>query len=108
MKNYSLTEAVGIFCNVDDSTVVHLKFHFNEKNHERHFNPELWVKSFLNHKLLGIMKQGYNKFKLCYKHPLKKNKDLYLIVVINDDDSMSMLTTYEGNISRRIGDNERR
>lgn len=89
--------------------IFHLKFHFHEKNHERHFNPELWIKSFLNHKLLGIMKQGYNKFKLCYKHPLKKQKDLlYFIVVINDDNSMSMLTTYGGNISRKIGDNERR
>lgn len=42
------------------------------------------------------MKQGFNKFKLCYKHPIKKQKDLYLIVVIHEDNSMSMLTTYEG------------
>ena len=54
------------------------------------------------------MKQEYNKFKLCYKHPIKKQKDLYLIVVINEDNSMAVLTTYEGNISRRKGDNERR
>ena len=54
------------------------------------------------------MKQSYNKFKLCYKHPIKKQKDIYLIVVINDDKSMSVLTTYEGDISRRVGDNERR
>ena len=78
-----------------------------KKNHERHLNPELWIKSFLNRRLLGIMKQEYNKFKLCYKHPNKRQKDLYLIAVINEDESVSMLKTYEGNISRRIGDNER-
>lgn len=108
MKDYSLMEALSIFCNVDESIKIHLKFHFQEKNHERHSSPELWIKSFLNHRLLGIMKQEYNKFKLCYKHPIKKQKDLYLIVVINEDDSMAVLTTYEGNISRRKGDNERR
>ncbi len=108
MRDYSLREALNVFCNVDESADIHLKFHFHEKNHERYLNPELWIKSFFGHKLLGIMKQGYNKFKLCYTHPIKKQKDLYLIVAINDDDSMSMLTTYEGNISRRVGDNERR
>lgn len=107
MRDYSLRQALNVFCNVNELSAVHLKFHFHEKNHERHLNPELWIKSFFNHSLLGIMKQEYNKFKLCYKHPTKKQKDLYLIVVINDDESVSMLTTYEGNIARRIGDNER-
>ena len=102
-----MKDALNVFCNVNELSAVHLKFHFHEKNHERHLNPELWIKSFLNHRLLGIMKQEYNKFKLCYKHPNKKQKDLYLIAVINEDESVSMLTTYEGNISRRIGDNER-
>ena len=108
MKDYSLREALNIFCNVDQSAIVHLKFHFQDKNHKRHVNPELWIKSFFNHDLWGLMKQEYNKFKLCYKHPIKKHKDLYLVVAINDDNSMSMLTTYEGNISRRVGDNEKR
>lgn len=52
------------------------------------------------------MKQEYNKFKLCYKHPSKTQKDLYLIVVINDDDSMDLITTYEASINRRKGENE--
>ena len=52
------------------------------------------------------MKQEENKFKLCYKHPSKNQKDLYLIIVINDDNSMDLITTYEGNISRRTGINE--
>ena len=108
MKDYSSREALNIFCNVNQSAILHLKFHFHEKNHERHSHSELWMQSFFNHKLLGIMKQGYNKFKLCYIHPIKKQKDLYLIAVINEDSSISLLTTYEGNISRRIGDNERR
>lgn len=108
VRDYSLREALNIFCNVNHSATVHLKFHFQEKNQERHSNLESWIKTFFNHKLLGIMKQEYNKFKLCYKHPFKEQKDLYLIVVINEDISMSMLTTYGGNISRRIGDNERR
>ena len=108
MRDYSLKEALNIFCNVSQSAFVHPKFHFHKKNHERHSNPELWIKSFFKHKLVGIMKQSYNKFKLCYKHPIKKQKDIYLIAVINDDNSVSVLTTYEGDISRRIGDNERR
>lgn len=108
MKNYSLTEALGIFCNVDSSNTIHLKFHFQDRNHKRHSNPASWMKVFFKHKLLGIMKQEYNKFKLCYKHPNKNQKDLYLVVVLNEDGSISLLTTYEGNISRRIGTNERR
>lgn len=108
MKNYSITDAVKIFCNVDSSTVIHLKFHFQDRNNKRHLDSDSWMKTFFKHNLLGIMKQEYNKFKLCYEHPNKEQKDLYLIVVINEDNSMSMLTTYEGNISRRVGDNERR
>ena len=74
MKNYSLTEALKIFCNVDASTSIHLKFHFHEKNHERHPNSQSWIKAFFKHKLLGIMKQEYNKFKLCYNIRTKGKK----------------------------------
>lgn len=106
MKEYSLKEALKIFCNVDESTIVHVKFHFHVNNHKRHSNPNMWTKVFFKHELLGIMKQEENKFKLCYKHPSKNQKDLYLIIVINDDNSMDLITTYEGNISRRTGINE--
>lgn len=106
MKDYSLTEAFKIFCNVDESSTVHVKFHFQLNNHKRHVNPNIWVDIFFEHLLLGIIKQEENKFKLCYKHPSKNQKDSYLIVVINDDNSIDLITTYEGKISRRIGTNE--
>lgn len=52
------------------------------------------------------MKQEYNKFKLCYKHLNKSQKDLYLIVLITDDNTMDLITNYEASINRRKGENE--
>lgn len=106
MRNYSLRDALNVFCNVNQSAIVHLKFHFQKNNNWRHNNPNSWADVFFGHKLLGIMKQEYNKFKLCYKHPSKSQKDLYLVVLINDDDSMDLITTYEASINRRKGENE--
>ncbi|MBQ6099584.1 MAG: hypothetical protein IJL02_06955 [Methanobrevibacter sp.] len=106
MKDYSLKEALNIFCNVNQTSIVNLMFHFKKNNHQRHDNPHSWVKAFFGHNLLGLMKQEENKFKLCYKHPRKTQKDLYLIVLINDDNSMNLITTYEASINRRKGENE--
>ena len=106
MKDYSLREALNIFCKVDQSSIVNLKFHFQRNNDLRHNNPNSWIDVFFSHRLLGIMKQEFNKFKLCYLHPSKVQKDLYLIVAINDDNSMDLITTYEASIERRKGENE--
>lgn len=106
MKDYSLKEALNVFCNVNQSSAVYLKFHFQENNHLRHNDPHSWVGVFFDHQLLGLMKQEENKFKLCYKHPRKRKKDLYLIISINDDNSMDLITTYEASINRRKGENE--
>ena len=61
MKNYAITDAVKIFCNVDSSTVIHLKFHFQDRNNKRHLDSDSWMKTFFKHNLLGIMKQEYNR-----------------------------------------------
>ena len=39
MKDYSLRKALNIFCNVDQSGIVNLKFHFQKNNNWRHSNP---------------------------------------------------------------------
>lgn len=106
MRDYSLKEALNIFCTVDESAIVNLKFHFQKNNHRRHSNPNYWLDVFFGHRLLGLLKQNENKFKLCYKHPRETQKDLYLIILINDDNSMDLITTYEASINRRKGENE--
>ncbi len=106
MRDYSLKDALNIFCNVDESATLNLKFHFQQNNNWRHSDPNSWIDVFFGHRLLGLIKQEENKFKLCYKHPSKSQKDLYLIILINCDESMDLITTYEASINRRKGENE--
>ena len=56
----------------------------------------------------GIQKQDFNKFKLSYEHKIRKSQDLYLIIVINDNKDINLITTYDGNKRRMLGENEGR
>lgn len=108
MRDFSIQEAIDIINSLDNTSEIRTTNHFNINNDLRHNDKELWSDVLFNHELLGINKQAENKFKLCYKHPDKENKDFYLIIVINEFKSLKMITTYEAKSSRRIGENEYR
>lgn len=108
MRDFSIQEAIDIINSLDNTSEIRTTNHFNINNDLRHNDKELWSDVLFNHELLGINKQAENKFKLCYKHPDKENKDFYLIIVINEFKSLKMINTYEAKSSRRIGENEYR
>ena len=108
MMDFSIQDAVNIINSLDNTSKIRTTKHFNSNNNLRHKDKDLWVKILFDYELLGINKQAENKFKLCYKHPNKENKDFYLIVLIGDDKSLKLITTYEAKDSRRIGENEYR
>lgn len=106
MIEFSIQDAIDIINSLDNTSKIRATKHFNENNNLRHKDNDLWIEILFDHELLGINKQAENKFKLCYKHPNKKNKDIYFVVIIGDDKSLKLITTYEAKDSRRIGENE--
>ncbi len=82
--------------------------HFHSSNNLRHKKSDICIEALLNQEIPGIQKQEFNIFKLTYEHKIRKSQDLYLIIVINDNETIKLITTYDGNKTRRLGENEGR
>lgn len=108
MIDYTVKEAYEIIKSLENHSQVHMTKHFHTSNFLRHKNLDLCMDALFNQEIMGIQKQDFNKFKLSYEHKIRKSQDLYLIIVINDNKDINLITTYDGNKRRRLGENEGR
>lgn len=106
MISLTLIQALHRLKNVKEDEI-YFTNHFLAQNEKRHENPQICVKAILKQKAVGIFKQDYNKFKICYEHYKKSNKDLYIVLSIKRD-RILLITTYDGPISRRRGLDEKK
>lgn len=62
----------------------------------------------INEDFLSISKTSENRFKLIYHHPYNENLDLYIIIEIQDNREIEIVTVYPFKKSRRERENESR
>ena len=108
MRDFSIQEVIDIINSLDNNSNIQPTKHFQQTNNLRHADNNLWAKVLFNNELMSITKQAENKFKTCFKHPHKKDKDIYIIMLITEQDSIKLITTYEAKSSKRKGENESR
>ncbi|MDR3222422.1 MAG: hypothetical protein LBT66_01615 [Methanobrevibacter sp.] len=62
----------------------------------------------INEDFLAISKTSENRFKLIYHHPHNENLDLYVIIEIQDNKEIEIITVYSFKKSRREHEKESR
>lgn len=108
MRDFTVKEAYEIIKSLDSGSQIYMTKHFHSSNNSRHKKSDICIDALLNQEILGIQKQEFNKFKLTYEHKITKSQDLYFIIGINDNEDIKLITTYNGNKTRRLGENEGR
>ena len=101
LKDYEISEALGIVENCTESKVRNL-VHFNVRNLQRMGDVSIVYESIFSEPIVGILKQDYNKFKVFWEHKTKKSKDIYVILVINDDNGIELVTIMPDNKDKRL------
>lgn len=111
MRDYSVDDVVEILRNLDETSIDEDSFrdtkHAMYSNNYRNKNLNLMYDALLNKQHVGVLKSNYNSFKIFYKHPSKKSKDLCIVIAINDNSGVSIITTYLENKERRVRTYER-
>lgn len=58
--------------------------------------------SLINKKPVLIGKSGYDTFKVLYEHPKRRSQDIYIILQLDDNENILIITTYTHSVERRI------
>ena len=100
MKDYDINETLKI---IQSQTMHTLKIipHLQQRELERDFKINYLINCILNQIPLGISKTYYNRFKIIYPHETKPSLDLYIIIEINDNNEVTIISAYPKNKSRR-------
>ncbi len=96
MRDFTVKEAYEIIKSLDSGSQIYMTKHFHSSNNLRHKKSDICIEALLNQEILGN------------EHKIRKSQDLYLIIVINDNETIKLITTYDGNKTRRLGENEGR
>ncbi len=106
IKEYTVNEAMEILKNLDSNSIEEDMFrntkHVNYSNNKRHEDPNEIYNLLINHENEGILKSNYNTFKIFYSHPRKKSKDLCIVIAINDNRGIKLITTFNQPKERRV------
>jgi hypothetical protein len=84
---------------------IDLRHHSTNKMIDREIKNEWIYNCLLNKKLLGILKQRHDRFRLYYSHPEKPFKyDLIIVVDVlySIPKYINFVTTYEQEVERRM------
>lgn len=81
--------------------------HINESNNKRFNNINLIYNLITDYENVGILKSNYNLFKIYYNHPSKKSKDVCIVISINDNKGVKLITAYISPKEKRVRSYER-
>ena len=100
MKDYNIYEVIKILNNHDpnDLKIIH---HLQERWLERDFRINYIVDCISNEIPLSISKTRMNRFKLVYPHETKITMDLYVIIEIDENSIITIITAYPNDKRRR-------
>lgn len=76
--------------------------HVIHSSNKRHEDPNMIYDLLINHENEGILKSNYNTFKIFYKHPTKKSKDICIVIAITDNKGVKLITTFNQPKERRV------
>jgi len=107
MRDYNIDEAREVLKSQNPSQLIILP-HLEERWLERDFEIDYIVDCLFNKIPLSISKTYYNRFKLIYPHETKPTMDLYVIIEINDNGNLSVITAYPDEKRRREYERKRR
>ncbi|WP_409199658.1 hypothetical protein [Methanobrevibacter sp. DSM 116169] len=112
IKNYSIFEVVEIINDlnpnlIEENTVRNTKHIVDSINKRFNDINLIYELLFSNEENVGILKSNYNTFKIFYKHPIKKSKDVCIVISINDNKDIKLITSYLSPIEKRVRTYER-
>jgi len=111
VKVYSVDDVVKILKNLDIISISEDFFrdtrHVIYSNNYRNKNNSLIYDVLLNKQHVGVLKSDYNSFKVFYEHPFKKSKDLCIVISINDNNGVKIITTFLEKKEKRVRTYER-
>jgi hypothetical protein len=105
MFDYSLEEVLNLLENLDESQIKESK-HFKQSNMGRFKDFGLIYDLLLNKTPVQVGKTGIGTYKIVYEHPEQKSKDIYLIIMIIDNQEITLKTIYPAKRSRRVREYE--
>lgn len=100
MKDYNINEAINII-NAQNPNTLQIVPHLQQRELERDFELNYLIECLLNQIPLSISKTTHNRFKLIYPHETKPTLDLYIIISINDNENITIISAYPKNKNRR-------
>ena len=106
MKDYDVEDVVEILKSLDINNISEDSFrdtrHVIYSNNYRNWDNNLIYDSLLNKQHVGVLKSDYNSFKIFYEHPVKKSKDLCIVIAINDNMGVKIITTFLEKKEKRV------
>ncbi|MDO5841753.1 MAG: hypothetical protein Q4Q24_00595 [Methanobrevibacter ruminantium] len=100
MKDYNIYEVIKILNNHDPNDLKIIP-HLQERWLERDFRINYIVDCISNEIPLSISKTRMNRFKLVYPHETKITMDLYVIIEIDENSIITIITAYPNDKRRR-------
>lgn len=100
MKDYNIYEVIKILNNHDPNDLKIIP-HLQERWLERDFRINHIVDCISNEIPLSISKTRMNRFKLVYPHETKITMDLYVIIEIDENSIITIITAYPNDKRRR-------
>jgi len=81
--------------------------HTKKRLLERSIDKELIIDCLTNLEIKGILEQSYNnkknnKFKVFYRHPNRKEHDIIIVIGIDQNKNIKVITTYLQRKDRRV------
>ncbi len=101
MKDFDIEDALRIIQNCDENSIKDTR-HFRFRNVQRNYDSDLIYQTLLFKPIVGILKQDYNKFKIYYEHEIKISEDIILIIAIEENNLINLITTFSTSKQQRL------
>ncbi|MDR2967888.1 MAG: hypothetical protein LBU74_08085 [Methanobacteriaceae archaeon] len=105
---YNIKEVIDILANLKKIEITEEKI--RETRHSNHrfgrrslqFSRKTVYNSLIHKTPVGISKSNYNTFKIIHEHPRRKSQDIYIIIAVDEDENVKLITVYSHNRKRRV------
>ena len=106
--DYNIEQVIDILTNLKKIEITEEKI--RETRHTNHrfgrrslqFSRDTVYNSLINKIPVGISKSNYNTFKIIHEHPKRRSQDIYIVIAIDEDENVKLITVYSHNRKRRV------